>query len=304
MLDPDAELLRQAILAANPPPLESLSPAEARAAFAESRRRAGVTGPEMYELRDLDADGIRSRLYRPAPGVLPIVLFLHGGGWVLGDLDSHDALCRHVAQAAGAAVIAVDYRLAPEHPFPAAVEDAMAALRWVAVEASGLGLDGSRIAAMGDSAGGNLVAVLALMASDGTVPALALQVLAYPVTDVTLDQPSHALAAPGMTLTGAAMRWFRDHYLAGGEADWRAAPLRRDPRGTPPALLLTAGQDPLCDEGLAYAARLAAAGVRLEHRHYPGQMHGFLTAGLLLPTAQAEIIRIGQSLATAFDHEK
>jgi acetyl esterase len=300
MLDPDAELLRQALVAAAMPPLETLAPAAARQMLAAARQRAGVTGPELHEVDDLDAEGVPARLYRPAPGMLPVVLFLHGGGWVLGDLGSHDALCRHIAQASGAAVLAVDYRLAPAHPFPAAVDDAAAALRWLHREAGRLQLDPARIALMGDSAGGNLAAVLALMSRDGTLPPVAMQVLAYPVTEVTLDQPSHALSGEGYTLTGAGMRWFRDHYLRDSQADWRAAPLRADLTGVAPALVLTAGVDPLCDEGIAYAAKLAGAGVRLEHRHYPGQMHGFLTAGLKLPTAQAEIVRIGQALRAAF----
>jgi acetyl esterase len=227
---------------------------------------------------------------------LAVVLFLHGGGWVLGDLDSHDALCRHVAAASGLAVLAVDYRLAPEHPFPAAVDDAAMALRWLAGAAASLSLEPARIAVMGDSAGGNLAAVLALMARDGALPAIRCQMMAYPVTEVTLDQPSQSLAGPGWTLTGAGMRWFRDHYLGGTAPDWRAAPLRADPRGLVPALILTAGADPLSDEGIAYAAHLARGGVRIEHRHYPGQMHGFLTAGLNTPTAQAEIPRIARWL--------
>jgi acetyl esterase len=300
-LDPDAELLRQALLVAAMPALETLTPPAAREMLAAARRRAGVTGPELASVSDLDAGGVRARLYRPTDGVLPVVLFLHGGGWVLGDLDSHDALARHVAAASGAAVLAVDYRLAPEHRFPAAVDDAAAALRWLATEAHTLGLDGSRIAVMGDSAGGNLAAVLALMARDGDVPPIRVQVLAYPVTEVTLEQASHALSGVGVTLTGAGMRWFRDHYLGTASADWRAAPLRADLAGVAPALVLTAGIDPLCDEGIAYAARLAMAGVQLEHRHYPGQMHGFLTAGLKLPTAQTEIARIGQALAAVFE---
>jgi acetyl esterase len=300
MLDPDAELLRQALVAADMPPLETLAPPAARLMLAAARRRAGVTGPELHSVVDLDAEGVPARLYRPAAGVLPVALFLHGGGWVLGDLDSHDALCRHIAQASGAAVLAVDYRLAPEHPFPAAVDDAALALRWLHGAAGGLQLDPARIAVMGDSAGGNLAAVLALMARDGAAPGLVLQVLAYPVVEVTLDQPSQALSGAGLTLTGAGMRWFRDHYLGEGAADWRAAPLRADLAGVAPVLLLTAGVDPLREEGLDFAGRLAHAGVRLEHRHHPGQMHGFLTAGLKLPTAQAEIVRIGRALNDAF----
>lgn len=292
MLDPDAAALRALMLAANLPALEGMTPAEARAMFAASRARAGFRGPDLHEVQDMAVGALSLRLYRPASGRLPVVLFLHGGGWVLGDLDSHDALCRHVAAASGMALLAVDYRLAPEHPFPAAVEDAAAALRWLAESAEALNLDPARIVVMGDSAGGNLAAVLALMARDGDVPAIRGQVLAYPVTEVTLDQPSQALAGPGWTLTGAGMRWFRDHYLGQTTPDWRAAPLRADPHGLAPTLVVTAGADPLADEGIAFAGHLARGGVRIDHRHFPGQMHGFLTAGLMTPTAQREIARI------------
>lgn len=292
MLDPEAEALRALLLAAALPPLETMTPDAARAMFAAARARAGLRGPDLHDVQTLSAEGVPVRLYRPAAGLLPVVLFLHGGGWVLGDLDSHDALCRHIAAASGLAVLAVDYRLAPEHPFPAAVDDAATSLRWLAEAAGSLTLDPARIAVMGDSAGGNLATVLALMARDGDLPPIRCQVLAYPVTDVTLDQPSQALAGPGWTLTGAGMRWFRELYLGGQTPDWRAAPLRADPRGLAPALILTAGADPLADEGIAYAGHLARGGVWVEHRHYPGQMHGFLTAGLTTPTTQREILRI------------
>lgn len=304
MLDPDADALRSLLLAAALPALETMTPIEARAMFAASRVRSGVRGPDLYAVQDLKAEGVPLRLYRPAPGSLPVVLFLHGGGWVLGDLDSHDALCRHIADASGLAVLAVEYRLAPEHPFPAAVDDCGTALRWLAANAGTLGLDPSRVAAMGDSAGGNLAAVLALMARDGDLPTIRGQVLAYPVTEVTLDQPSQALAGPGWTLTGAGMRWFRDHYLGNALPDWRAAPLRADPRGLVPTLIVTAGADPLCDEGIAFAGHLARGGVRVDHRHFPGQMHGFLTAGLTSPTAQQEIARIADWLKEVLRDER
>lgn len=292
--DPDALVVHQAMLSARLPRLESLTPAAARALLAELRARAKPVPAPAVEVQDFPA----KRLYRPRSGTLPIAVFLHGGGWVLGDLDTHDALCRHLAVASGCAVLAVDYRLAPEHPFPAALEDAAAALHWLADNATALDLDPARLAVVGDSAGGNLAAALALMARDGDVPPLAVQVLAYPVVDVSLSQPSHGLDVEGLALNGATMRWFRDHYLQGAPGDWRAAPLTVPSlRGVAPCVLLTAGIDPLCDEGLAYASRLAAEGVRLEHRHYPGQIHGFLTAALALPTAQREIARIGAALA-------
>lgn len=302
MLDPDAAALRQVLLAADLPPIESLTPGAARKMLAASRARANVSGPDLHEVRDLAAGDVPVRLYRPAPGRLPVLLFLHGGGWVVGNLDSHDALCRTLAAASGVAVIAVDYRLAPEHRFPAATEDTVAALEWVVRNGTTLDLDPDRIAVMGDSAGGNLATVLALQTRQRDLPSLRLQILAYPVTEVTLDQPSHGLSGPGWTLTGAGMRWFRDHYLGNTLPDWRCAPLRSDPAGSAPAVILTAGADPLADEGIAYAKHLSAHAVAVEHRHYPGQMHGFLTAGLSTPTTQTEILRIAHRLRNEFEN--
>jgi len=303
--DPDAERLHRAMSGLGLPPLETLTPGAARALLADLRRAAATPPQPLHAVEDLSAGGLALRLYRPAEGVLPVVVFYHGGGWVLGDLDSHEPLCRRLAALSGAAVLAVDYRLAPEHRFPAAVEDAATALHWLAAQGAGLGLDPGRVAVMGDSAGGNLAAVMAILARDGQVPPIALQVLAYPATDMSLTQGSHRLQMDGLVLNGSTVRWFRDHYLGPDPAhrlDWRAAPLlaeRLD--GVAPCVIATAGIDPLCDEGLAYAARLAAAGVRLDHRHYPGQVHGFLTAGIDLPTSRRELALMAARLAQALD---
>ena len=219
---------------ANRPPFETLTPAEARAVYSAGRTVLQKPPEDVAETRDFAVDGpggpIACRLYRgagTAEGLLPGLLYLHGGGWVIGDLDSHDGVCRRLANAAGCWVMAVDYRLAPEHPFPAAVEDCAAALGWLAAHAAGLGIDAGRLAVGGDSAGGNLAAVLALMGRDGTLPATRFQMLLYPVTDFTMSTPSFARVTEGVPLTATTMRWFGDHYMPDPvrRTDWRASPL-------------------------------------------------------------------------------
>ncbi len=291
-LDPDAQALIDLIRAAGRPPLEALTPEEARAAFRAGR--AAVTPPpqEVAEVRDLAAPsplgGIALRAYRPlgtqATEALPALVYFHGGGWLLGDLDSHDVICRHYANAARCRVISVDYRMAPEHKFPAAVDDSAAATRWIIGEAAALGIDPARVAVGGDSAGGNLAAVLALMARDGDLPRLAFQMLIYPATDMTMTLPSSRHADVGL-VTSKTMKWFIDHYVRGPRdcIDWRASPLRAaDLAGTAPALVLTCTYDPLLDEGLAYARRLEQDGVRVTHLHFADQMHGFLGHGRIV----------------------
>jgi acetyl esterase len=310
-LDPAAERLLELIRLSGRPPLESLPPDEARQAFLQSIPLLQPDPPEVAAVVPLSIPGpagvIAARLYRGAgtapDAELPALLYLHGGGWVIGDLESHDTLCRALANHAGCAVIAVDYRLAPEHVFPAAVEDSVAALRWIAAEAEGLRIDPARIAVGGDSAGGNLAAVLALLARDGQAPSVCLQMLLYPVTDCAQTQASYASAGTEYLLTTAGMRWFRELYLPRAEdvADWRASPLRApDLRGLPPAYVVTAAADPLCDEGIAYARRLEAEGVRVTHVHHSDQMHGFLSSGRLVPAAVAGLAMAGAALRAAF----
>lgn len=286
-LDPDAAQLLEAMRAANIPRFENLSPQAARALLAELRARAGVAPPSIAECRDLTtpvaAGTVPLRIYRSekAATPAPCLVYLHGGGWVLGNLDTHDVLCRTLANLSNCVVITIDYRLAPEHKFPAGLDDACAAWRWIAQEAAALGVDRERIAVGGDSAGGNLAAVMAIMARDGALPAFQLQYLFYPALDLTFGYSSQALDMEGLALTGPCMRWFRAHYLTSPEqqTDWRASPfLASSLEGVAPCYLVTAGVDPLCDEGLAYAARLASEGARVSHEHFPGQMHGFFTA--------------------------
>jgi acetyl esterase len=295
---------------ANRPAYETLTAPEARAMYREARSAVSPEPPDVASVRDLTVPGpggtIPCRLYRGAntrDAALPVLVFFHGGGWVIGDLDTHDVVCRRLANAGECAVLSVDYRLAPEHKFPAAVEDCLAVTAYVASEAAFLGLDGSRIAVGGDSAGGNLAAVVALHARDQGGPALRLQLLIYPATDFAMQHPSHTTRGAGYLLTHNTMIWFRDAYLR-GEADitdWRASPLcAPDVSNLPAAYLITAGFDPLCDEGAAYAERLKAFGVAVQHMHLPAQIHGFMTMGKLIPAAGAATEAAGAALRAAF----
>ena len=268
----------------------------------------GSTAP-IGEMIDRTIQGpagrMRVRCYRPPATVarlLPAVLFFHGGGWVMGSLEGYDLVCRYFCARTGCAVIAVDYRLAPEHKFPAAVDDAWAATRWVVSHASELGVDGRRIAVAGDSAGGNLAAVVALLARDAADGAIALQVLVYPVTDLSSESKSYNDFAEGYMLTRDSMRWFKNHYLksAGDAEDWRASPIRaKSLAGLPPALVVTAGFDPLRDEGAAYAARLTEGGVRVDYVCYGGMIHGFVPMGRLIDTGNRAISHVAASLRQA-----
>ena len=273
----------QKLAAANLPPIHTLSPAEGRAQMAAVIRARGSLPAPIRRTEDRAIPGpggpLPVRLYWPeADGTLPILVYYHGGGHVIGDLDTHDVICRNLAAGAGALVMAVDYRMGPEHRFPAAVEDSWAALSWIAAEAAALGGDPARIAVAGDSAGGNLAAVVALMARDAGGPALRLQVLLYPVSDYALVGDSYATFDSGYgPLTRAAMAWFRGHYLrdAADADDWRASPIRAPLAGVAPALVVVAGCDVLYDDGVRYADALRGAGVAVDYRLYPGMIHGF-----------------------------
>ena len=296
-LDPDAQRVLDLIRESGRPPYETLTPPEAREFYRAGRRVLQPDPPEVAEVRNLEAPvphgPIRLRLYRGigsergAP--LPALVYFHGGGWVIGDLDTHDGVCRLIANAAGCAVVSVDYRLAPEHKFPAAVDDAVSATEWVAAHGAILGIDPDRLAVGGDSAGGNLAAAVALIARDRGGPSLRFQLLLYPATDfVTSDDPQRE-RFEGFPLNVVTMNWFRDHYLrnSGDYGDWRASPLRAaDLRDLPPAYVLTVGFDPLRVEGERYARRLREAGVPVQHRHVERQMHGFLTMGKIIAAAK------------------
>jgi acetyl esterase/lipase len=266
------------------PPLAEQGPEEARR---QARMRVPLLAgePEAVDrIEDVSVPGPRGgigcRLYVPGGGeALPSLLYMHGGGWVVGDLDSHDSVCRALARRAGCIVLAVDYRLAPEHRFPAAAEDAWAALVWLHDNAASIGADPDRLAVGGDSSGGNLAAVIARWSRDRGGPRIAAQVLIYPVIDFDLDSPSYRSMETGYGLTRESMRWYWDQYLSdpsdGASPD--ASPLRAgNLTGLAPALLITCELDPLASEGSAYAAALSAAGVPVEHIHEGDMIHGYI----------------------------
>jgi acetyl esterase len=271
------------------PPLHELTAAEGRANYLAMRTPSTV---ELHEVRDLVADGVKCRLYRSSGTTsAPLLIYYHGGGWVIGDLDTHDDICRKLARDARCSVIAVDYRLAPEHPAPAALDDCIAATRWIFANAKSLDADAARIAIGGDSAGGNLAALVAMHA--GVTPVF--QLLVYPATDMRMDYPSHRENAQGYLLTADSMKWFIGHYLQGDDkkkSDPLYSPILSDDallKKSPPTLVITAEFDPLRDEGEAYAARLSAVGVPTSTVRFHGQIHAFFGMSELLDDAAAAI---------------
>jgi acetyl esterase len=304
-LDPDAAAVFRAFQEAGRPPYETVSPAEARELYLKGRVVSNPEPPELASVEPLTipspAGSIPARIYTPtrlrtANGLAPGLVFFHGGGWVIGDLDSHDVVCRKLADEGELMVVSVDYRLAPEHKFPAAVDDAIASTKWIAENAKQFGIDASRLMVGGDSAGGNLAAVVAISARDGNGPDIAGQLLIYPAIDFAMTHPSHKEPETSILLTHSVIRWFSDHYLSGAADvhDWRASPARAKTLiGLPPAYVLTAGADPLRDEGDEYARRLKEAGVAVTHRTFPGQFHGFFTMGKLLQQANVAAGEIG-----------
>jgi acetyl esterase len=297
-LDPGARLVIDFVKNAGGPPLCALSPAEARTASNATRATLQPPPPDVTEVRDFEATGrngvIPMRLYRNAPlgSNLAGLVFFHGGGFVVGDLDSHDVLCRQLAIMMQCVVIAVHYRRAPEHKFPAGVEDAIDATRWVARHAVDLSIDADRLAVGGDSAGGNLAAVVAIDARNAEGPAIKLQILAYPMTDHRGEHASRREFSEGYLLNKSAMDYYDSLYLRSeaDRVDWRASPLiAKDLSNLPPALILTAGFDPLVDEGENYGSRLAQAGNTVILKRFPSQIHGFLTRGKFIPQAMEAV---------------
>ena len=295
------------------PALHTLDVAQARHETRKMHLYFGPEAPAVAAVRDLaiprdDGDGaIPARFYRCAGATaadrLPLFVFFHGGGWTVGDLDSYDVLCRTLANRVRCAVLSVDYRLAPEHPFPAAVDDAYAATRWAHRCSEQLDIDPARIAVGGDSAGGNLATVVALLARDRGAPPLVFQLLVYPATDMCSERPSQRQFGRGYLLELEAIRYFQHKYLthARDYRDWRASPLLRDQlAGSPPALIVTAGFDPLVDDCIAYADRLREAGVDVEYRCFDGMIHGFLTLGKMFADSGLAIELAARALARAF----
>lgn len=304
-LDPAARTVIDAF-AASGPPIGTVPAPVARAS--SLARRLVIANPEpVYQITDRTIPGPASaipvRIYRPSEAAsLPALIWFHGGGWVLGDLEMADPTCRALANTVGCVVVSVDYRLAPETPFPGAVEDAYAAVRWAAEHGAEYGIDALRIAVGGDSAGGNLAAAVSLMARDRSGPALVHQALIYPVTDHRLETESYHANAEGFLLTRSGMRWFWEQYM--GTQDWGqayAAPLHAPSlAGLPAATVITAEYDPLRDEGEAFAAKLEAADVPVTITRYDGMIHGFFgMVGVLQPAGVARS-QVAAALRQAF----
>lgn len=281
-LDPQVKALLDGLAAAGGTPMSEMSAADARAMYLELKDPLDVP---IGKVEDKAAPGpagdVPVRLYTPVAsggGALPALVFFHGGGWVIGDLETHDVLCRTLANESGCKVVAVDYRLAPEHNCPAAVDDCYAAVEWVEKNGSSLGIDVNGIGVAGDSAGGNLAAVVCQLAKARKGPSIHYQLLIYPVTDTKTDTASYNSFGEGFFLEKATMEWFIDHYAGSAfdRADPLIAPLRAgDLSGLPPAYVITAGHDVLKAEGAAYADALIAAGVDVTYIDYPGMIHGF-----------------------------
>ncbi len=309
MLDPQVKKLLDFIASRNLPSLHTLAPVDARTLYRDGRFATQPAPQPVATIAEFGVPGpagnVAVRSYRPAgspdAAVLPALVYYHGGGHTIGDLDTHDTLCREICNQSGCAVFSIDYRLGPEHKFPAAVEDSFAALQWIAGHAGKLSIDPERLAVGGDSAGGNLAAVVSLIARDQGGPRIAYQLLIYPATDVRFLSPSHKTNGQGYLLTTEVIEYFTACYLSNDadRLDWRVSPaLAANHHGLPPALVITAGYDPLRDDGRDYADQLRAAGNKVEHVDFPGQIHGFITMGKVLAQAGEAIALCAERLNT------
>jgi acetyl esterase len=307
-LDPKAQALLDQLAAAGIQPTHTMTPAEARVMMTRRRELNPPPSDAVASVEDRAIPGpageIPLRVYSPlsAQPTYGVVTYFHGGGWVIGDLESHDAVCRALSNATESVVVSVDYRLAPEHRYPAAADDAYAATVWVAQHAADLGADSTRLAVAGDSAGGNLAAAVSMMARDRGGPSIAHQALIYPVVDATFDTPSYVENGTGYSLGMADMQWFWDQYAHPDvRSEPYAAPLRAAHFGDlPPALVLTAEYDPLRDEGEVFAARLREAQVEVTLTRYAGMMHGFIGMLGIFEQSRAAVAEIGTAVRTAF----
>jgi acetyl esterase len=293
------------------PPYYEVPPAVARRLYRDTRGALTPDPPAVESVQLLMAPGkagpVPVRAYRPKGAgkdeVLPALVYIHGGGWVIGDLDTHDVVCRTLANGARCAVFSVEYRKAPESPFPAAVEDCFSALNFVSQGERQLKINAKQLAVGGDSAGGNLATVISLMARDAGGPAVSFQLLIYPGADQRMAHASVKRNGEGYLLTEKSMRYFRGHYLPRQEdwLDWRASPLlAKSLKGLPPAYVLTAGFDPLVDEGQDYAERMRREGVQVEYKNYPDMVHGFITMGRVLDTANVALADCARALKQAW----
>ena len=305
-------MLLERVARAQLPPYNELPPAVSRRLYHDTRAVTSPPVPEVgavyLQLMPGPAGPVPVRVYNPAGAakseILPALVYYHGGGWVIGDLDTHDVVCRQLANGSRCMVFSVEYRLAPEARFPAAVDDCIAVTRHIAEQAAELGVDPKRIAVGGDSAGGNLAAVVCLNARDTHQPLPCFQLLVYPATDQRSGHPSHERNAEGYLLTRKVMHYFRGHYLPNEVdwLDWRASPLLATSlQGLPPAYLITAGYDPLVDEGRAYAGRMSDEGVKVQYLEYPDMVHGFLLMGGALDTANDAVAGCCAALRKAFE---
>jgi acetyl esterase len=310
-LDADSQAFLELIKKSGRPPVNTLPPMEAKEVF---RRGRLVTQPDLPQVDRVKEYAVKTphgevpvRFYRGAGtadmGALPCHIYYHGGGWVLGDLDSHDWVCRRIANGAQCAVLSVDYRMAPEHAFPAAYDDSLAAVEWAVANAGMLRIDDKRLSVGGDSAGGNLAAAVAIGLRDAGKIALKAQILVYPAVDLSMSGDYYGRFTKDLILTDDTMRWFIDLYIPGAadRKDWRASPLlAKSLKGLPPTLIVLAGHDPLCAEGEAFAARLKAEGVPVTVHTFPGQIHGFVSNGKLLPKSLDALEHITTALKAAF----
>lgn len=300
-LDPIVEGMLQQMAEAGGAPLNEMSPEEGRVMYRTMNE--AFSKAEMHDVTDTTAGGVNIRIYRPsAEANLPCLVYFHGGGWVIGDLETHDNVCRNLASETGCVVVATDYRLAPEHPFPAPLEDCYTVLTWVNANAGELGIDADRIAVGGDSAGGNLSACVSLKARNENGPRIVHQLLIYPVTDAAMDTASYTANAEGYMLTRVGMEWFFGHYVGSADKfDPMISPLRaEDVSDLPPATVITAEFDPLRDEGEAYGERLKAAGVDTHVQRFDGMIHGFFGMTDILEGSRNANSLAAQRLKAAF----
>lgn len=309
-IDADARKVMEMMKASGRPKMETLSATQARDGYRQARNFMSPDAVDVAEWRDIEAPSARGpiplRFYRGvgAPQTdAPCLIYIHGGGYVIGDRDTHDYVCRKLANETRGAVVSIDYRLAPEHKFPGPVEDCAAAARWIAAQAVSLGIDAKRLAIGGDSAGGNLSAVLALMSRDGDGPAYIFQALLYPGTNTSRDFSGGVGADPELPLTNSLTNWFHDHYFAAdaNRKDWRASPIfAKSHAGLPPAFVLTVQYDPIGEDGREYARKLQSEGVNVWHLDMSDQVHGFLTMGRIVRAADAALEMCGAALRYAY----
>ena len=299
MLDPQAQALMQLMIDKGVPPVNSMTPVEARASYRSRRTFTQPDAPEVFKVEDkvVSYEGVNVpvRVYHPhaaqSQAALPGLVYLHGGGWTMGDLDTHDVLCRSLCLQADIVVVSVDYRMGPEHKFPAAYDDTVAAFNWTVTHAASLGIDASSIAIGGDSAGGNLSAA-ACLGLRGQAVQPAFQLLIYPATIMWQDTASYHANGKGYMLTQESIAYYTENYLRNREdaKDWRASPqLAESHAGLAPAFVMTAGFDPLRDEGLMYANALSKAGVSAQYICFERQIHGFITMGRVMQEANTAV---------------